>query len=214
MKSIVLWVVLLGVVGACGVDDSVATPTPDLQATIDAAVVATATAVETATPTATPTSPPTPTATGMPTATPTLAPTATPKPTPTPVATAAPTPVLSGIEVTSLGCTTSFFGVIDPSGETHQMEITGTAVNRTSMTQLWSGFTITLLGSDGVVASQESFDPPYATLPRDTAVDFNATIAGSSYSDATACTVHFDLALGGQLTFGESTVDVETVYFP
>ena len=61
------------------------TPTPDIPATVRAEVAATMAAMPTETPT------PTPTATPLPTATPTPTPTATPTPTPTPTATPLPT---------------------------------------------------------------------------------------------------------------------------
>ena len=75
------------------------TPTPDIRATVDAQVQATMAAIPTETPTPTPTATPVPTETPMPTATatptPTPTPTATPLPTATPTPTTRPTPTPS-----------------------------------------------------------------------------------------------------------------------
>jgi LysM repeat protein len=96
MKHVLITLMLTGLLlSACG-----GRPTPDIDATVQAAVVATLTALPTLTPTPTETPTPTPIPTGTPTPTLTLTPapthTGTPTPTETGTPTGTPTPTPSG----------------------------------------------------------------------------------------------------------------------
>lgn len=92
MKQVLITLMLSGLLlSACG-----GRPTPDMDATVQAAVVATLTALPTLTPTPAPTETPTPTPTQTGTPTPTLTPTPTHTGTPTPTETGTPTPTPTG----------------------------------------------------------------------------------------------------------------------